>query len=62
MLTDAELDRERAASLGEMKPTRWIITTMIHHDIYHAGEINHLRSLYEREDRWAHDIAMEQPA
>jgi hypothetical protein len=28
---------------------------MIEHDIYHAGEINHLRSLHHGDDRWAHE-------
>jgi hypothetical protein len=28
---------------------------MIQHDLYHAGEINHLRSLHRRADRWAYD-------
>ena len=40
---------------GEMKETRWIITVMIQHDLYHAGEINHIRSLRQQSDRWAHE-------
>jgi hypothetical protein len=41
---------------GEQKETRWIITAMIQHDLYHAGEINHLRSLHRQTDRWAYDM------
>jgi hypothetical protein len=28
--------------------------TMVEHDLYHAGEINHLRALFTRDDRWAY--------
>jgi uncharacterized damage-inducible protein DinB len=49
---DAELDRPRLTNWGEMRPTRWIVAAMITHDAYHAGEINHLRSLLDGDDRW----------
>jgi uncharacterized damage-inducible protein DinB len=49
---DAELDRPRPTNWGERRPTRWIIATMITHDAYHAGEINHLRSMLGSDDRW----------
>ena len=49
---DAELDRPRPTNWGELRPTRWIIGAMITHDAYHAGEINHLRSLLDGDDRW----------
>ncbi len=49
---DAELDRPRPTNWGELRTTRWIIATMITHDAYHAGEINHLRSLLGTDDRW----------
>jgi len=49
---DAELDRARATNWGEQRPTRWIIAAMITHDAYHAGEINHIRSLLDGDDRW----------
>jgi uncharacterized damage-inducible protein DinB len=49
---DAELDAERLTNWGERRPTRWIIAAMITHDAYHAGEINHLRSLLGDDDRW----------
>jgi uncharacterized damage-inducible protein DinB len=51
---DAELLRPRLTNWGEWEETRWIIAVMIQHDLYHAGEINHLRSLRQRTDRWAY--------
>jgi uncharacterized damage-inducible protein DinB len=51
---DAELDRLRMTNWGELRPTRWIVGVMITHDAYHAGEINHLRSLLGTDDRWRH--------
>jgi hypothetical protein len=52
-LNDAELAVPRRANWGELYETRWLVTTMIQHDVYHAGEINHLRSPRD-DDRWAH--------
>jgi len=49
---DEELDVARRANWGELRPTRWLIATIITHDAYHAGEINHLRSLMGDDDRW----------
>jgi uncharacterized damage-inducible protein DinB len=52
---DRELLRPRRTNWGELKETRWIIKALIEHDLYHAGEINHLRSLRQADDRWAFD-------
>lgn len=52
---DTELERERLTNWGESLPTRTIIRIMIEHDIYHAGEINHLRSLLQGSDRWEYE-------
>lgn len=49
---DAELDRKRRTNWGEEWRTRSIIGAMITHDAYHAGEINHLRSMLGTDDRW----------
>jgi hypothetical protein len=49
---DAEVDVPRPTNWGELRPTRWIVAAMITHDAYHAGEINHLRSLLGPDDRW----------
>ena len=51
-LTDDDLDRERMTNWGEPPPTKWIVAAIIGHDFYHAGEINHLRSLLGTDDRW----------
>jgi uncharacterized damage-inducible protein DinB len=51
-LADDDLDRERLTNWGEPRPTLWIIAAIIGHDFYHAGEINHLRSLLGTDDRW----------
>jgi hypothetical protein len=52
---DAELERDRLTNWGDRIPTRAIIRIMIAHDLYHAGEINHLRALLHGTDRWAYD-------
>jgi uncharacterized damage-inducible protein DinB len=51
-LTDDGLDSPRMTNWGELRPTRWIVAAIIGHDFYHAGEINHLRSLLGTDDRW----------
>jgi uncharacterized damage-inducible protein DinB len=56
-LDDAELLRQRRTNWGTLEETRWIITTMIQHDLYHAGEVNHLRSLHQQTDCWEHERA-----
>jgi uncharacterized damage-inducible protein DinB len=52
---DTELDRDRLTNWGERLPTRVIIRIMIAHDVYHAGEINHLRALIHGTDRWPYE-------
>ena len=50
---DDELLRPRRTNWGELRETRWVIlVTMSQHDFYHAGEINHLRALHQRNDAW----------
>ncbi len=51
-LTDDRLLEASKTNWGEMKDIRWIIATMIEHDIYHAGEINHIRALCQTNDDW----------
>ncbi len=51
--SDDELDRPRRAAWGELKPTSALVTALLHHDAYHAGEINHIRALFMGNDRWA---------
>jgi uncharacterized damage-inducible protein DinB len=49
---DSELERDRLTNWGERLPTKVIIRIMIAHDLYHAGEINHIRALLQNTDRW----------
>ncbi len=47
---DEELRKNRMAPWGTEANTRWIVNNMIQHDIYHAGEINHIRALRQGDD------------
>jgi hypothetical protein len=49
-LDDTELLRPRLHFSGALKETRWLISVMIEHDLYHAGEINHIRCLHQQND------------
>jgi hypothetical protein len=58
---DHELLALRPANWGRSHETRWLLNVIIQHDLYHSGEINHIRALrqgndrWEHEDRWAHE-------
>lgn len=52
-LSDDDLAKERPAPWGALRPTRWLLGVLIQHDSYHAGEINHARSLAHGTDSWA---------
>src|SRR5204863_10035328 len=56
-LSYADLDASRKTNWGELRETRWLISTLMQHDTYHAGEINHVRSLLAGNDRrrWGQD-------
>jgi len=47
---DSELLRPRLGPSGMQHETRWLVKTMIENDLYHAGEINHLRALRQAND------------
>ena len=51
-LSDDDLAQPRYANWGELRETRWLLSTLLQHDVYHAGEINHIRALLAGEDRW----------
>jgi uncharacterized damage-inducible protein DinB len=51
-LPDEELSAPRLTNWGERRETRWLISTVLQHDTYHAGEINHVRSLLAGSDAW----------
>lgn len=50
LLDDEELLRPRRTHWGEWRETRWIAMVMLQHDLYHAGEINHIRALCRGDD------------
>jgi hypothetical protein len=47
---DAQLLEQRPSYWGEDREIRWQVNTMIQHDLYHAGEINHIRALHQEND------------
>lgn len=49
---DSELAVERIAHWGAPMPRERFVTMMISHDLYHSGEINHLRALHQGNDQW----------
>src|SRR4051794_6547716 len=49
-LSDADLLTLRRTHLRVERETRWIIGVMIQHDLYHSGEINHIRALHQGDD------------
>ena len=49
---DSELLRRRRANGRQTYEARWLINVMIQHDLYHGGEINHIRALRQGDDRW----------
>ena len=55
-LTDADLGQPRHTHWGELKETRWLLSAVLQHDVYHAGEINRMRGLLSGEDRWQWQI------
>jgi DinB family protein len=51
-LRDEDLDTPRSTNWGELRETRWLISTIAQHDAYHAGEVNHIRSILTSGDDW----------
>jgi hypothetical protein len=47
---DDDLLQLRRNPWGTESPTRWIVNNMIQHNLYHLGEINHMRALHQRND------------
>ena len=45
-LADADLEVERPTNWGERWPAWRILWTMVHHDLWHGGEIGAVRDLY----------------
>ena len=51
-LRDEDLATPRPTNWGALRETRWLISTIVQHDVYHAGEVNHLRSVLSFSDGW----------
>lgn len=49
-LEEADLFTLRTNHLETPQEIRWFIITIIEHDLYHAGEINHIRALHQHDD------------
>ena len=54
-INDSELSAIRRTSDGSPVELRSLVTGAIQHDLYHAGEINHIRGLLVQDDHWAHE-------
>ena len=52
VLSDGDLLVPRRADWGARMEIRWLLSTVLQHDVYHAGEINRTRSVLTGEDRW----------
>jgi DinB family protein len=51
-LRDEDLATPGPTNWGELRETRWLISTIPQHDVYPAGEVNHLRSILASSDDW----------
>lgn len=51
-LSDTDLGVPCRSHWGEIMERRRLIATVIHHNVYHAGEINHARALLQSDDGW----------
>lgn len=52
---DSQLSALRPDPWGTQKETRWLVTQAIQHDLYHAGELNHIRALRHQNDEWGNE-------
>jgi hypothetical protein len=57
-LAEPDLVVPRRANWGELRETRWLLDNLLQHDLYHAGEINHLRGILDGDDRWRWQMVM----
>jgi uncharacterized damage-inducible protein DinB len=51
-LDDADLSTTRSGYWNEPRELQWSIEAMIQHEVYHAGEISHIRALHHGDDVW----------
>ena len=54
LLTDDQLTSVRKTHWGMEATLQFAIDTIIRHDVFHAGEINHIRALMQENDRWGY--------
>lgn len=54
---DDALMKPRPVLWGGSRSTRWIVSHLIQHDGFHAGEINHIRGLHQGNDRWEWELS-----
>lgn len=54
-VTDMRLQEERLTPWRGRLELRDIVRVIIEHDLYHAGEVNHLRALLDGSDKWPWD-------
>jgi DinB family protein len=52
---DSELSVKRPGLWNDEHETRWLVTQVIQHDLYHAGELNHIRALRHKNDEWGNE-------
>jgi hypothetical protein len=52
---DSQLQVLRPDPWGTQHETRWLITQVLQHDLYHVGELNHIRALHHRNDEWGNE-------
>jgi uncharacterized damage-inducible protein DinB len=57
--TDDQLATTPDGYWGKPKELQWSIEVMIQHEVYHAGEINHIRALRQGDDGWGNEPAAE---
>jgi len=57
--TDDELATTPTGYWGKPTELQWSIEVLTQHDVYHAGEINHIRALRHGNDAWGNDPAAE---
>jgi hypothetical protein len=55
--SDSDLAELRRTHWGEEKSRLWFATTVAEHDLYHAGEINHIRAVLQGNDAWPWEVA-----
>lgn len=53
-LTDDQLMAPRRTHWGMEATLQFAIDTVIRHDVFHAGEVNHIRALMQGNDRWGY--------